>query len=300
MTLISENWGELLEPTLRKVYFDHYNQLAQESRIPTLFNVGSSSKAAEHDLGVGAFSAWGEYKGTIEYDDNSKGFETIYTHKQFARGVSAERKLIDDDMYGVIQRRTEGLAYGAYLKREQDGASMYNNAFSSAVTGADGVELCGAHPASPSNPTTQSNAGSTALSYDAVVATQLLMRGFKNDRGDLAPSHGNLLVVPPALQEEAWTITDTIGKPGTANHDGNYVQSQGMSTVVWDYLTDTNNWFLIDSRLLKMYVNWFDRVPMEFENDKTGDYNLINNYRGYMRYSFGWSDWRWVYGHEVA
>ena len=300
MITISENWANLLEPGLRKVFTDEFIRLAQDSRIPMLFDVNSSSKAHEYDLGVGAFGSWNEYKGAIEYGDNEELWKTTYTHVEFARGIAVERKLVDDDMYNVINRRAQGLAYGGYLKRETDAASMYNSAFSSAVTGADGVELCGSHPYSPSNPTTQSNKGTTALSYDAVIATQLLMRGFKNDRGDLAPSHGSLLIVPPALQDEAWTITESVGKPGTANNDGNFVASQGMATVVWDYLTDTNNWFLVDPRLLKMYANWFDRTPMEFAVDPSSDFSLVAKYRGYMRYSYGWSDWRFVYGHEVA
>lgn len=300
MTSIKENWANLLEPGLRKVYMDQYNMLAQDSRIPLLFNVAASSKSAEHDLGVGAFGAWNEYNGAIEYQDNQELFKTTYTHAEFASGISVERSLVDDDLYNVINRRAEGLAYGGNLKRETDAASMYNSAFSSAVVGADGVELCGAHPYSPSNATTQSNKGTTALSYDSVIATQKLMRGFVNDKGDLAPSRGTLLVVPPALQDVAWTITESIAKPGTPNNDGNFVASQGMATVVWDYLTDSNNWFLIDPALMQMYANWFNRTPMEFAADPTGDFSLVAKYRGYMRYSYGWSDWRFVYGHEVA
>lgn len=296
----SEQWAELLEPGIRKVFMDEFMMLAQASRIPMLYNVDTSQKAEEHDLGVGAFSAWKKYDGNISYQENEQLWKTTYTHEEFVDAIFVERKLVDDDQYRVINQRARGLAYGGNLKREMDGASLFNNAFSSAVTGGDGVELCGAHPYSPSNATTQSNAGSTALSYDAVIATQLLMRAFVNDKGDLAPSSGTLLIVPPALQEEAWTIVNSIAKPGTANNDANFAASTGLNVVVWDYLTDTNNWFLADPRLMSLYLNWFNRVPMEFANAPSGDYDLVAKYRGYMRYSFGWSDWRWVYGHEVA
>ncbi|MBK7181397.1 MAG: hypothetical protein IPH82_30175 [Chloroflexi bacterium] len=91
-----------------------------------------------------------------------------------------------------------------------------------------------------------------------------------------------------------------MNKPGTANNDGNFVRSKGFNVVVWDYLTDSNNWFMTDSRLAGLFLNWFNRVDMEFAMDPTSDFNLIAKYRGYMRYSYGWSDWRWVYGHAVA
>jgi len=45
---------------------------------------------------------------------------------------------------------------------------------------------------------------------------------------------------------------------------------------------------------------WYWRVRAELGIDPTSDFNLVAKYRGYMRYSFGWDDFRWVYGHEVA
>ena len=40
------------------------------------------------------------------------------------------------------------------------------------------------------------------------------------------------------LEETAWTIFNTMNKPGTANNDGNYARSKLNRVVVWDYLTD--------------------------------------------------------------
>ena len=57
-------------------------------------------------------------------------------------------------------------------------------------------------------------------------------------------------------------ILESVNKPDTANNNGNYVRSTGISLIVWDYLTDANNWFLVDSTLAGMYLNWFDRVPL--------------------------------------
>ena len=297
---ISEQWAELLEPGLRQIFDVATGELAATSRIPTLFNVTGSNKAQEHDLGVGSFQNWNEYKGVIEYDDNEQGFKTTYTHVEFAQGIKVERKLVDDDQYNIINQRPRGLAIGAMRKQENDAASVFNNAFSSSFTGGDAIELCGAHPYSPSNASTQSNDGTAALTYDNVVATRKLMRTYEDDRGELIPINPNTILVPPELENTAWEILNSINKPGTADNDGNYVRSVNLSMVVWDYLTDANNWFMLDSSLANMYLNWFNRVPLEFAADPTSDYTLEARFRGYMRYSYGWSDWRWVYGQEVA
>lgn len=298
---ISENWAELLEPGLRRIFFDAVDGIVTASRVPLLFNVADSTKSQEHDLGVGGFADFEEYSGAIEYDDNEQLFKTTYTHQEFAKGITVERKLVDDDLYNIINQRPRQLGLAAARTREKHAASVFNNAFSASFLGGDAVALCGSHPYSPSNASTQSNAGSTALSYDAVVATRKLMREYEDARGELVTVMPDLLLVPPELEDTANDIVMTMtGKPGTANNSNNFVREAGIRYVVWDYLTDANNWFLLDSGLAKLYLNWFDRVPLEFASDPTSDYNLVARFRAYMRYSYGWSDWRFVYGHAVA
>ena len=297
---VSEQWAQLLEPGLRSIFNLQREALAAESRVPMLFNVSSSSKSAEHDLGVGAFSDFEEYKGAIEYDDNDQGYKTTYTHVEYAKGITVERKLVDDDQYNIINQRPQGLALAAMRTREKHGASVFNNAFSGSFLGADGIALCGSHPYSPENATTQGNTGTTALSYDAVIATRKLMRAYVDDRGEIVPINPDVILVPPELEDTAWQVVNSVGKPSTADNDGNFVASRVNRVVVWDYLTDANNWFLVDSTLAGMHLNWFDRVPLEFAADPTSDYNLVARFRAYQRYSYGWSDFRFVYGHNVT
>ena len=194
-----------------------------------------------------------------------------------------------------------GLALAAMRKREKDAASVFNNAFSSSYVGGDAVALCSAsHPYSPSNATVQSNRGTTALSVDSVDTTRRLMRSYKDDRGELVPVNPDTILIPPALERTAWEIINTPLQPYTANNTANFNASKLNRVIVWDYLTDSNNWFLVDSMMAGMYLNWYDRVPMEFAMDPTSDFSLEARFRGYMRYSYGWDDWRWIYGHEVA
>ena len=89
-------------------------------------------------------------------------------------------------------------------------------------------------------------------------------------------------------------------QPDTTDYAANLVQDRGIKYAVWDYLTDANAWWLIDSQLAKLYLNWFDRVPLEFAMDPTSDFTLEARFRGYMRYSYGWSDWRWIYGNNPS
>jgi hypothetical protein len=91
-----------------------------------------------------------------------------------------------------------------------------------------------------------------------------------------------------------------MGKPGTANNDANALAGRGLSLISSPWLTDTNNWFMADSRMAPMHLLWFWRVRPEVELDPTSNFNLMAKYRGYMRFSFGWDDPRWIYGHLVS
>jgi phage major head subunit gpT-like protein len=298
---VSEQWAELLAPGLTYIFNLQKDALAAEAKAPLLFNMQTSSKANEYALGAGGFADWREYQGAIEYDDPDQGYKTTYTHTEFARGFKVERRLVDDDLYNIINRRPAGLALAAMRKREKDAADIFNNAFASGF-GADSQYLCdGSHPHSPANTaSTQSNAGTSALNRANIIATRQLMRAFTDDRGELIVVQPDTLLVPPELEEEAYVETRTPTKTGSADNDLSFVNSLGLRVIVWDYLTDANNWFMIDSGLAKQHLDWFDRVPLEFAMDPTSDFRLEARYRGYMRYSLGWSDWRFVYGHLVS
>ena len=299
---ISEQWAELLLPGLRRIFEVQRDALAAASLVSGLFNVIPSSKAQEFDLGIGGFGDWQEYEGAIEYDDMEQLWKTTYTHTEYVRGFKVERKLVDDDQYNIINRRPRGLALSAMRTREKHAASVFNNAFSTSYVGGDAKPLCesAGHPYSPSNASTQTNEGSTALSYDAVVATRRIMREYKDDRGELVQVNPTLILHPPELEEPASAIVNTMNKVDVADYHDSFIRRKGITNVGWDYLTDANNWFLIDPQLAKLFLLWIDRVPLEFEMDPTSDFRLEARYRGYMRYSFGWSDWRWVYGHLVT
>ena len=297
---ISEQWTELLEPGLRRIFEIQRNALAAASLIPTLFNVTASSKAEEHDLGFGGFGDWNEYEGAIEYEDNDQGWKTTYTHVEYVKGFKVERKLVDDDQFNIINRRPRGLALSAMRTREKHAASVFNNAFSSTYVGGDAAALCASHAYSPANASTHANNGTKALSYDEVVETRRLMREFVDDQGELVQVNPTLILHPPELEETASAIVNTMNKVDIADYHDSLIKRKGITNLGWDYLTDANNWFMLDTALAKLFLLWFDRVPLEFEADPTGDYRLEARYRGYMRFSYGFSDWRWVYGHAVT
>lgn len=288
-----------LEAALRAVFFDQLSAVNEPgSDLFRFFNVQASMRAAERNQGVGGFGDVPVYTGTLEYESFELLYQKSYEHVEFAKGMAVERRLIDDDEYNVINQRARLFGMSFDRKRYKDAASVFNNAFSSSYVGGDAVALCATnHPYSPSDASTQSNKGTSALTYDAVVATEQAMMSFVDSKGNPMDVMPDTLIVPLALRNTALTIAGSPLRPGTANND---INPLAYNVVVSRYLTDANNWFLVDSRLATQYLNWFDRVRPEYTADPTSDYKLEAKFRGYMRYSFGWDAWQWIYGHEVA
>jgi phage major head subunit gpT-like protein len=302
--LVTENFGDLLEPGLRKIFDDQYQALP--SMVPSLYNMGNASTSYEKVSSVGAFGDFSDFdtSGQIVYDDIAQGYDTKIEFKQWVSGFQVERKLYDDELYGIINKKPRGLAISAQRTREKHGASPFNDAFSATgtenMTGMDGLSLCNsAHTSNASSGyTNQSNTGTTALSATAIEATRRLMAAWTDDRGNIIAVNPDLILIPRALEETAWTIIATKGKVDSAENNANFHYGK-YKLAVWDYLSDSNNWFFIDSTMMKTMLEWYDRIPLEFGQETSFD-TFISKFRAYMRYGRGWNDWRWVYGHNVS
>lgn len=295
--LVSENFADLLEPGLRHIFSDVFNR--QESMLSVLFNMQESEKAVEHDLEMGDIADFEQFAGTVPYDDLKQGYKTNYEHTEYARGFKVERKLVKDDLYAQINRKPQQLALAAARKREADGANVFNNAFNSGFTGGDGVSLCNsAHPSNVGG-ANQSNAGTSSLSPTNVEATRRLMIAYKSNRDNNIQVSPDLLIVPTELDQTAFEIINSKGKVDTANNNVNFHYGK-YKLVVWNnWLTDATRWWMVDSQLMKMFLLWFDREPVQFFKDADFE-TLVAKFAGYMRYSRGWSDWRWVFGQDPA
>jgi len=106
------------------------------------------------------------------------------------------------------------------------------------------------------------------------------------------------LLVPVELEAEARVIVESALKSGADSNDANI--NRGYRVLVSRFLSDSNNWFMLDSRMAKLYLNWYWRVKPEFVIDASSEYALKTNFRGYTRYSYGYDLPWWVYGHEVS
>ena len=305
---LSENWGDLLEPGLREIFSKEYDSIPEMRTI--LFDSQPSKTSYEKISASGAFGDMQVFKGEIPYDESEQLYDHTCRPVRLALGTQVEKDLVEDDLYSVIAQKPREMANSADETYEKYAASVFNNAFTGSGTivvqgvtvlsNSEGQALCStAHPYSPSDASTQSNAGSTALSAAEIEVVRLAMRRYKNDRGNRIHNTADLMVVPIDLEEEAYQIIASKGIVDSAENNANFHYGK-YKLAVWDYLTDTNNWFMANSSLMKRNgLKWFDRERLSFFKTKEFD-TLISKYAITSRVSFGFGNWRFIYGENVT
>jgi phage major head subunit gpT-like protein len=233
--------------------------------------------------------------------DNSAGERYVYNqeHIEIALGYAMTRKAIDDNLYKTqFHPSNLGLMESFHQTKEIYAANVLNTAQTyNASIGGDGKALCVTdHPIDGST-----IANTPAVQADLNEATLLnSMIGVRTNFKDIAGlkifARARKLVVPPQLEPVAIRLTKTELRPGTADNDVNAILSTSgglpESYMTNDFLTSSFAWFLltnIDG------LSYMDRVG--FETDMQVDFvtdNLL--VKGYERYSFGYYNWRSIFG----
>mgnify|MGYP000482237249 CR=1 FL=1 len=290
---------DLLLPGLRGVE-GKYEMIS--SQYDKIFTKHESKMALERTaemryLGLAQLKTEG---GQTAFDSNAgERFVWNQEHTEIALGYAITRKAIDDNLYKTqFMPSNLGLVESFQQTKEIYGANILNTATTyNAAVGGDGVALCStAHPIDggtvANTPTTQVDLNEATL-LNAMIA---IRTNFKDQAGLKIFARGRKLIVPPQLEPVAIRLTKTELRPGTADNDVNAIMmtAGGLSEgyMVNDFLTSAYAWFLLTNIDGLAYM---ERI--KFETDMQVDFvtdNLL--VKGYERYSFGYYNWRSIYG----
>ncbi|MCK9370330.1 Mu-like prophage major head subunit gpT family protein [Candidatus Dojkabacteria bacterium] len=293
MSALRDNFGDLLEPGLRKIFDDKFKEIPEV--YSSIFHVDNSSVDVERDSAITGFSLAEETAegGAIQYENPVQMYDVSYVHKKYTKGFKVSEELMEDDRYSIIKKKPAALARTMRRTSEYLAANVFNNGFSSG-TGGDGKYLFSVSHTRADAGTAQSNASGSGITLtETNLNTALLaMRSQLDDKGMKVGMKADTLIVPAALEKTAAEITNSSLRSGTANNDSNYYK--GMLKVIgWDWLSSSTAWFLMDST--QHELNYFWRVRPEFKQDNSFDTGMAL-FKARMRCSQGWSDWRGVWG----
>ena len=290
-----------LEPGLNALFGMEFARY--ENQHAEIFTTESSDRSFEEEVmlsGFGAAPVKQEGSG-VSFDDANESFTARYNHETIALAFSITEEAVEDNLYDRISSRyTKALARSMSNTKQVKAANVLNNAFDSSFTGGDGVELCStAHPSTGGNIrnelSTASDLNETSLEQ-ALIDISLLT----DDRGLKIALNGRKLIIPVQLQFVAERLMKSNLRTATADNDINAIGSMGMlpeGYVVNNYLTDTDAFFIMTDAPNGMKM--FQRSPITTKME--GDFETGNvKYKARERYSFGFSDFRGIFGSPGA
>ena len=289
-----------LEPGLNALFGLEYNNYANEHA--EIFDTENSDRAFEEEVMLSGFAnAPIKAEGTsVSFDNAQETYTSRYTHETLALAFAITEEAIEDNLYDrLASRYTKALARSMANTKQVKAANVLNNAFATA-NGGDGKALCATdHPIAAG---TDRNELSTAADLNETSLEQSLIdiAAMTDERGLKIAAQGVKMIVPSALQFTAERLMKSSGRTATADNDINAVVSKGMipqGYVVNHYLTDTDAFFIKTD--VPNGLKHFVRSPMKTAME--GDFTTGNvRYKARERYSFGFSDWRGIFGSPGA
>ena len=296
-------FAKMLEPGLNTLFGLEYDSYPAE--YAPVFEANTSQKAFEEDVlltGFGAAPTKDEGAG-ISYDAASQQWTARYQHETVALAFSITEEAEEDGLYGSIASRyTKALARSMASTKEIKAANILNNATSTTdpYGGGDGVAMLStSHPTQNGN---QSNTLSTAadLSETSLESILINIADMKDDRGLRIAAQGTMLIIPTAYSFVAERLLESQLRTGTAENDLNAIKSGGylpQGYHVMRRLTDSDAFFIKTD--VPDGLKMFQRSPMR--RGMEGDFETGNvRYKVRERYSFGFTDWRGIFGTEGA
>lgn len=278
--------------------------LEEEFTVPQLYNILPSAQEREIHARLGGISTWDvKPEGQSPTEKTiTQEFSKQFVHEAYSPVVPLSRELIDDSKFNLVVAVGDNLGASGRRTMEKHGAALFNDAFNGLThVGADGLSICNDAHVNASGGNSQDNSLDLGLSFANLQTARETGRSFTDETGEIIGARHDTLLVPNELEDVAFEMASSMYKSGGADvgHVDNFHKTWLRRVITWDRLTDDDAWFLIDPRLARDNLLWFQRNPIEFY----GDGDLIKGLRrmsGYMRYSYGAVDWRWVVGSNAS
>ena len=295
----------LLDDRLTKVFTKEYDGLPDV--IDMLYNRQKSKKAWEEYMSVSGIPDPEAFNGIIQYQAAYPGYTTKIEPKEYAGGITVQRRLLDTDRYDVIEGMAKGLAEA--MKRKMNKIAhepfiYFDSTAFTFVTSEEAVALCSnSHTTKVPNVSTSTGFDNLAtLAFDAanLETLRIQSKGFKSDIGERIDTDFDTIIHGTNIAADVWEVLNSTGKTGDNLNNANFQKGRWKS-IELPYLDDfdTNDWFIADSKKMKEQLMWIDGIKPEF-NSTTDFDTLVRKYSSYAVFAWGFTNWRWVVGSSVS
>ena len=293
-----------LEPGLNALFGLEYKQYADQTK--EIFVTESSDRAFEEEVmlsGFGDAAVKPEGQG-VSYDEAQETYTARYTMETIALAFAITEEAIEDNLYDrLASRYTKALARSMSNAKQVKAAKPLNDGLPSTdnFDSGDGVSLFNTSHATVSGSNVKNTLTTQAdLNETSLEQAMIDIAAMTDERGLRVAARAMKMIIPSANQFTAERLMKSQGRVGTADNDINAVKSMGMIPQgyrVNNFLTDTDSFYIITD--VPNGMKMFTRAPLTTAME--GDFDTGNvRYKARERYSFGWSDWRGIFGSPGA
>lgn len=296
-----------IDPGVRKHFVKGYKQLP--SVLDKLFKIDTQESETDVFKNYTGLSQFPTVTEGANYDNDApmEAYGTSLTPVKYGMLLPITFEMQKWSKVKDILNASKQLGDAARRTAEREAASVPNNGFSTSYTSyTDTKPLFSTSHTRADGGTAQSNASATGitLTEDNLETGLLALELQLDDRGELIDLFGKRLWVPPALRKQALIITRSGLRSGTADNDANVYSMEeyngSLGVMVWKYLaaaaggSDTA-WFLEDPAVSELMWQWAEK-PGIHEDRSVGFKNDTIYYKGRFYASYGWNDWRGLWG----
>lgn len=262
-----------------------------------LFQIKSITEPFINVTGVSGFGevptvAEGE---PVSYDDPIQGYDKKFTPVKYGMGYKISDEAMSDDLDSVFAdgARQLGLSWAHSL--EVVTANVFNNGFSSSYTGPDGKELFATdHPLTGGGTEQNELTNSADLSVTSLEQALVDFKDTLDNRGKRIRLVPKILLVPYELKFTAAQLVENTEQYDTANRAINAFRDEGLRYVTWEYLTDSDAWFLLSVPADNpLRLIWRQRPDVTSDKDFDSGMTKV---KIVARLIEGWADFRGAYG----
>lgn len=293
MAINRDSFPDALDKAIKTVYFEQYKE---ESPVYSqIFSVRTDDSDYVKDSEISGFgNAILKTEGAnISLGEINQAYDVTFTHRTWGLGFIITEEMMEDNRIDLMKKLASSLPKAFPRTYETESAAIFNNGFTSGTYG-DGVYFFSASHPRPDGGAVQSNLLTVAAdlsdtSLKAAIVQMNKMRGLKGERLNLTP---DILVVPPDIGPEAYTILNTQKITGSGNNDISYIVSKyNLKPIEWKYLSDTDAWFLGAKERQNVVFYWRKKPDLKqdlYISSRDVEYNSV------MRFSVGIgpSGWR--------
>lgn len=268
MPQVRAKFPQLMQPGLKKIYFDSLDKALKASDYPKVFHEDTSTKRYEQYQEMAGFGALQEKPedASTQYVEMKQGASKRVEFLTYSLGIRTSKELWDDDQYGLVKKGPTLLSRSSAFTAEMIAWNVLNLGFTSAVTTFDGNPLfynqhnliggAAATAMAPGAAGVISAAGTwpnrpvADIDYSIAglqLATNHAARMVDN-MGFPIRLKWEALITPPELR---FLVRETLGSPGkpyTSDNTINSMLAEDYKNLESPWLNSPSAWFLVAAK----------------------------------------------------